>query len=361
MTFNEYEKCFKEGQFHKFLSAEGYRFLSLRAMARPEYLRQLASSAELPIEGLKGQALFKSLYESASTISLIESEIRKIYHAERAIRKANEPLLVSELYKLASFDWGGLHQNSLEKTIINNYVKKITSFDVISKKIDEELQVSLKGYVLCSWYNHWTSIIIEDVFKDHTKVLPAVGLIKQVDFFINKIPFDLKVTYFPEGYMAEQRAAKELRPELTELKKVARSLNIDFDIHLSPGTLLEDLWKKISDHPDSKAKKCISELKSTRKTIISDAQRDSSSLIKWLYENQGERRFDASNRLFLVLIDLENNFDSWKLKRAKPLIKQKVDEYLDTLKSSVGKAISFTWEGSNYKTISDMVFVIKSA
>lgn len=361
MTFNDYERSFKEGKFNKFLSAEGYRFLSVRSMARPEHLRKLATSAEVSVDGLKGQALFKSLYESSATISLIESEIRKIYNTERAIRKANEPLLVSELYKLASFDWGGLHQNSLEKTIINNYVKKITSFDVISRKIDEELQVSLKGYVLCSWYNHWTSIIIEDVFKDHSKVLPAVGLIKQVDFFINKIPFDLKVTYFPEGYMAEQRAAKELRPELTELKKVARSLNIDFDKNLSPGTLLEDLWKKVGDHPNSKAKECISELKSTRKSIISDAQRDSSSLIKWLYENQGERRFDTSNRLFLVLTDLENNFDSWKLKRAKPLIKQNVDKYLDALRTSVGKDISFTWDGNNYEVVSDMVFVVKSA
>jgi len=29
-------------------------------------------------------------------------------------------------------------------------------------------------------------------------------------------------------------------------------------------------------------------------------------LIKWLYEEQGERRFDAANRFFLILVDLRN-------------------------------------------------------
>ena len=59
--------------------------------------------------------------------------------------------------------------------------------------------------MVCSWYNHWTSIIIEDIFKDHANVLPAVGLVKKIDFFVRDVPFDLKVTYLPEGYLKEKR------------------------------------------------------------------------------------------------------------------------------------------------------------
>src|SRR5205814_3169288 len=101
---------------------------------------------------------------------------------ERATRSQNEVQLVNELYKLQVFDWGGLHQNSLEKTIVDNYVKKIRGYDVLCDAIDNELQTSLRGYVLCSWYNHWTSIIIEDIFKEHQAVLQAIGLVKKIDF-----------------------------------------------------------------------------------------------------------------------------------------------------------------------------------
>jgi len=43
------------------------------------------------------------------------------------------------------------------------------------------------------------------MFKDHEDILPAVGLVKKVDFFWNNFPFDLKVTYFPDGFMKVKR------------------------------------------------------------------------------------------------------------------------------------------------------------
>jgi len=59
--------------------------------------------------------------------------------------------------------------------------------------------------------------------------------------------------------------------------------------------------------------------------VIEEPQR----LIKWLYEEQGERRFDAANRLFLVLIDKNNLEESWKMKRNLDLLKDKINSYLD--------------------------------
>ena len=118
--------------------------------------------------------------------------------------------LISELYKLKIFNWGGLHQNNLERTIVDNYIKKIKNYDFLMDKVDNEIHESLKGYVLCSWFNHWTSILIEDIFKEHKRVLPAIGLIKKVDFFVAQTPFDLKVTYFPNGFMALKRKEKSL-------------------------------------------------------------------------------------------------------------------------------------------------------
>ena len=51
-----------------------------------------------------------------------------------------------------------------------------------SGEIDNELLASIAAMCFGSWYNHWTLIIIEDVFRDHRSVLPAVGRVKNIDF-----------------------------------------------------------------------------------------------------------------------------------------------------------------------------------
>ena len=155
--------------------------------------------------------MFRIAFESTEIDDAqIDVAIRDIYSSERAERKTKEPHLVSELFKMQTFDWGGLHQNSLEKTIVGNYVNRIRSYDTLNSKIDNELLASMRGYVLCSWYNHWTSIIIEDVFRDHPVVLPAVSKVKKLDFFVKDVPFDLKVTPLPEGFVKEKRKADNL-------------------------------------------------------------------------------------------------------------------------------------------------------
>ncbi len=353
-------KYFEEEQFDKLMTTEGLYFLILRSLSRTGILSKLLTDNKIGAGNVPSRKLLEYVYGKNIALSKIEKCIRDTYAVERAIRKEKEVALISELYKLNIFDWGGLHQNSLEKTIIDNYVKKITSFNQINAKIDNELHVSLKGYVLCSWYNHWTSIVIEDIFKDNVTVLPAVGLIKKIDFFINHIPFDLKVTYFPEGFISERRKADNLRPEATELKKIARNLKIHFEDDLAGSDLLEDLWKKVGDHPNKEAKECINALKDYRLKIINQSVKDPSRLIIWLYENQGTRRFDSSNRLFLILVDKSNHFDSWKLKRAKPLLTKTIDSYLDdNCGKKVGELIEFGWEGNRYKAISDAIFVLK--
>jgi hypothetical protein len=307
----------------------------------------------------KAKAMFRVAYDcSGVTDTHITSVIRAIYAIERAARQKREPMLVSELYKMQAFDWGGLHQNSLEKTIVDNYVKKITDYDTLNSRIDNELLASMRGYVLCSWYNHWTSIIIEDVFRDHPNVLPAVGQVKKIDFFVRDVPFDLKVTYLPEGFLKDKRKVDGLKPELTLLKRAARGSGIRFDKSMGDSQLLEDLWKKIADHPAQSSQDLISELRDYRLAVVDGCQNDPEELIRWLYENQGVRRFDASNRLFLVLVDKANFFASWRLKRAKPLLDAKIKAYLDSVGTAPGRRLDFTWESEQYTVVSDAVFVI---
>ena len=363
MNFTEADKLFKSDRIDQLAeSPDGLRFLKLRSLSRKEYLAQLFIFAGVEANTNRASEMFRHAFDSSEINSqIIEQFIRKTYENEREERRQLEPRLVSELYKLHVFDWGGARQNSLESTIVDQYIKRITDYETLDRKIEGDLHQSMRGYVLCSWYNHWTSIIIEDTFRDHPRVLPAIGQIKKVDFFINDVPFDLKVTHLPEGYIAKARKSEGLRPELTLLRQFARSSNIYADAGLPNSQLLQDLWAKVTDYPSAQAKSLISTLSDYRVQLLSLSQSEPADLIRWLYENQGVRRFDASNRLFLVLTDHSNFFNSWKLKRAKPLLEKQIHSYLDNVADDPGRQVEFTWEdGNTYRALSDIVFVTNS-
>lgn len=196
LAFNAAIKLFMKDRIRELANTDdGIRFLKLRSLSRKEHMEYLIDKIGLDIGDTKSKGWLELIYESKIQADAIDKIIVEIYERVRKTRRDSEGQLVNELYKIQSFEWGGLHQNSLEKTIVDNYVKKITSYDSLSYAIENDLHNSMRAYVLASWYNHWSSIIIEDVFKDHEKVIPAVGLIKKIDFFINNKPFDLKVTY----------------------------------------------------------------------------------------------------------------------------------------------------------------------
>lgn len=358
MSFKEAVSLFNADEIRALSESElGLRFLKLRSLSRKEQMEAFANKFEIEISGAKSKDLLSIIFDSHVDDSQIDCFIREAYEKQREERKLAEEILLNELYKIKAFDWGGLHQNSLEKTIVDNYVKKITSYEVLNKKIDGQLLTSMRGYVLCSWYNHWTSIIIEDIFKEHKSVLPAIGLIKKVDFFVDQTPFDLKVTYLPEGYIKEERRSRGLGRELTLLKQAARRVGVAIDNTMSDSDLLEHLWLMIADHPDAKCADLIHEMSTLRNDLVNEIEDDPSNLIKWLYENQGERRFDASNRLFLVLVNEEDYFQSWQLKRNRALIATVVNHHLDNPKVNSGKTIDFVWEGKDYKAKADLILV----
>jgi hypothetical protein len=130
---------------------------------------------------------------------------------------------------------------------------------------------------------------------------------------------------------------------------------------LADSALLQDLWAKVADHPSAECKRLIADLLNFRDELVTSIEQDPTELIRWLYENQGDRRFDASNRLFVVLVDQRNYFDSWKLKRAKALMEEKIRGYLDICGSTPGKRVEFDWEGERYSTVSDVLVVLQTS
>lgn len=339
----------------------GIRFLKLRSMSRSETMQEFCLLHDIDVSDLRSKQLFAHIFEIlAITNEQIDEFIQLKYHQERQIRLANEEYLVDQLSRLQYFDWGGSFGNSLEKNIVDNYVKKNQSFEEISDEIEGSLLSSLRGYTLNSWYNHWTSILIEDLFKDHQNVLPTIGLVKKIDFFINDIPFDLKVTYFPEQLLAEKLRESGYGSELTKLKKICRSLSILIPNDLADKELKIHLYNKVSEDQRAEAKQFISALKQTKRDIISSSEANPDELKVWFYENQGEPRFDASNRFFLVLTDETDMTASWKLKRNIVFLREKINNHLNTIILNTDRLnTQFYWRKTQqtFNCKSDILFI----
>lgn len=299
LNFTQLDSLFRNNNFPAIENdARGIRFLKLRSMSRSETLEDFAREADLNLNNIGKRDYFRFIFESRITNEQINTYINHKYEVERVIRRNNEDYLIDQLNRMQSFDWGGSFGNSLEKNIVDNYVKKIQSYQAINDEIEGALLNSLRGYTLNSWYNHWTSIIIEDIFKDHPRVFPTVGLVKKIDFFINDIPFDLKVTYFPEELLKTKLQLRGYGNELTKLKRICRQLNIFIPSDMKDKALKLHLFQKVDEDPRDEARAFISNLKGHKKAIIREAEANPLELKRWFYENQGEARFDASNRFF---------------------------------------------------------------
>ncbi len=344
----------------------GQLWLKTKSIIRRELISEFIEkySLNLTANSLSGQ--FEELFLLLQ-VNLAQSHQKlDIYIKEKnaqLLKGLNQEALVSELYKLKTFEWGGDYQNSLDKYLVTHYVKAITSYDVLISKFEKEINRAVQGYVLNSWYNHWSSILIEHLFKSHPSVLPTVGQIKSVDFFIQNLPFDLKVTYFPAEYLKLKRREKGFPVELTFLKRKARELSINFDGTAKPSDIYYEITEKLKDRNDQVSLAILDQLKSENIAIVNEAQQNPKALVKWLYENQGEMRFGSENRLFLVLIDTSDFSSSWKLKRNLDLLTPTINSFLNAfnLKLISDLTVNFNYPGKpqTFSALADIIFVVK--
>jgi len=282
---------------------------------------------------------------------------------QEQLKKLDINKLVSELFKLRNFEWGGDYKNALDKYLVDRYVKVYQSYDTLVSKFDTDISRAVQGYVLCSWYSHWSSILIEYIFKNHPIVLPTVGQIKKVDFFINNIPFDLKVTFLPVNFIEKKRKEKKLKSELTELKQQAKKLGILFTNHTKADDTYYEIVEKIKNKNDDNCKEVLENIKKVRLDILNEVRKNPKILIQNLYEEQGEPRFSSENRLFLVLVDTKDFDNSWKLRRNLDLLKPSIQDYLDgfTKKKMDDLKIKFHYKTKEqlFTAWSDIIFVVK--
>ena len=358
-SFEKLSKLFDDGEFTEILKyANGQYFFKLRSMSRTKILKELCAFCGIRTPK---RNLFQEIFNEKNISEMdLDKFANKSYTTKLDIYNTTEDTLYVQLYKMHVHDWGGLYQNGLEKTIVDKYVKKIVDYNCLETMIGGKIHESMSGYVKTSWYNHWTTILIENMFKSHSKIFPAIGQVKNLDFFWNNIPFDLKVTYLPDGYISEKRKQCGLRGEQTLMQEFARKHDIPYDHTTKSRHTARQLITAISESQTEEARSFMEDLQRVRTSILNNAVADSHELATWLYANQGTRRFDRAYRLYLVLVDINNFEGSWKMKRNRDLVPQKIAEFLSHDPRELLMDIQFLWERNLLKTKCVLFFIIKN-
>ena len=358
MNYTELNNLYKNNEFREIdEDRSAKKFYLLRSISKSATLKKFCNEFNLE------KNLDSILENDQITIENIVRFIKNSF-----IPKTDEEIqkIESELNKMQNFDWGGSAGNNLEKNIVNNVIKKTLKYEDIEKALAGPILKSVYGYTLNSWYNHWSSIMIEEIFNSNNNILPTIDLVEKIDFFIKGIPFDLKVTYFPEELM-KQKIGYSLKEtfgsgsELTCLKKMAKELKVTIPSDLDNRALTICLYNLINESVDSRAKEFIIKLNSIKNKIYDYYIANPNELIKWLYENQGEMRFDAANRFYVILIDKKNPFDSWKLKRNVNLLKEGIKNKINSFNPDALNKVSFYWfkDGKTYDCYSELLFIYK--
>jgi hypothetical protein len=248
----------------------------------------------------------------------LEEWLRRAYHEVKAKRGWNIAKLKASLYRIRKEGdeyweaWNSIYRDDIRAHIQHRFVRTndIQDYEELRCRIEGELNPTVRGYTIISWYNQWTSALIEYFILNHPQVVPAVRRINKVDFFFRKIPLDLKVTFVPQGYMT---------------------------------------WLRRNDIAQNMTQ------------VLKHVQAEPLTLARWLYENQGEARFSDSHRLFLVLCDEEQPEASWKLKADFDGIYTRLDQYFTSTDSL--PTLDWQFKGQsirgNYQTLTDVVLVTR--
>jgi hypothetical protein len=104
--------------------------------------------------------LFERLETMPNAMQLLDAFLNERNHEWYKTMGIDEESLKNDLYKVHHYAWGGDQNNSLDKHLISRYVKVISNYDELQSK-QNEIADNAWNYVQTSWYNNWTSYLIE--------------------------------------------------------------------------------------------------------------------------------------------------------------------------------------------------------
>ncbi len=207
-------------------------------------LKKLAESFKIASKGNKSD-IIKRLIDFPQ--EKIDEFIRKEYQAlvKKRQSQISDDGLKKELMKVKSFRWGVV-QGQLDQKIQTEYVRRFVKYEDLISGVKSRLHDDVTHYVIATWYNHWTTVLIEDHISQHSKVIPTLKNNFGIDIFFDSQPFDLKITYLPKDFTIEEvlRNPKDLMVWLYENQGAQRfGADNRFFVVLASKSNLEESWK----------------------------------------------------------------------------------------------------------------------
>lgn len=177
----------------------------------------------------------------------IDGFIRSKYQArvEERQKYVSDEILKEEVSKVKEFRWGVV-QGQLDQKIQSEYVRRFVSYEDLINGVKRKLHDDITHYVIATWYNHWTTVLIEDHISQHSNVIPTLKNNFGVDIFFDNQPFDLKITYLPKDFTLEQvlKNPKDLIVWLYENQGAQRfGSDNRFFVVLASKNNLDESWK----------------------------------------------------------------------------------------------------------------------
>jgi hypothetical protein len=163
-------------------------------------LQSLAGELGISSGGSAAEIVKRILAEGPSE-TRVNRFVKQMYlqRIEERRKLISDDELKRELFKVKTFSWG-IVQGQIDRKIQREYVRRIVRYDDLVSRVSAKLHDDITNYVICTWFNHWTTVLIEEHISAHKAAIPTLKPIKGVDIFFDGQPFDLKVTYLPRDY-----------------------------------------------------------------------------------------------------------------------------------------------------------------
>lgn len=173
--------------------------LKLNCIPLP-YLKTLA--LKLGLRGINlAREIIKRILNMDIDEKVIDEFIKQKYNEKIQERRKiiSDEDLKKELMKVNTFSWSVV-QGQLDQKIQTEFVRRFVKYEDLLNNVRTRLHEDITNYVICTWFNHWTTVLIEEHISTHKRVIPTIKNIKGIDIFFDGQPFDVKVTYLPRGY-----------------------------------------------------------------------------------------------------------------------------------------------------------------
>lgn len=164
-AFDKWDNAFRDQKLDLFNNnREGLLWLKVRAICRGKQLKEFLAENKIVLNFTKisdkNRELFDILTNRADTSIILDRFLQCMNHEWYHEMGIDIEQLKEDLYQVQYYSWGGDQNNSLDKYFISRYVKIISRFAELQNR-QAEIGINAWNYVQNSWYNNWTSFIIE--------------------------------------------------------------------------------------------------------------------------------------------------------------------------------------------------------